>query len=425
MSSPRGWRAAGRRSKAAEALAAEVRKEGYDCRCPDGHSFLITRPGEKQVIARFNGHPKNETVLKHARRDLRRAGILPGVGGARKNNGKEAKVAMTGETEKTASAELLPRLRAALNELGGDTPQNRTALSERAANIIAFRQENGNSDVEQFGSTGGGRTPPADIARESLRGLLDKGHTGTERSIKRWSVVLDEIERSNGKTPVTLEAPKERGDLDVEGTRMPHADLRKRAEDAEERAELAEQVVGDVERERDDARKALAAERDRVVDLQRDVKSARDKATKAEKRARKAEALKAAPNAQVKELQGKLRGMSGQAGRARKEAERRKSEVAELWERLSDMEANVGAEVDKATAQLRLTHEREMETQRIHVDQLQAALAVAEAGDPDSEIRSQYAAALLAELADSNGSPRDWVLARLDALAGIAGEDNE
>ena len=418
MASPRGWKAAGRSAKAAERLAAEVRSEGFECGCEDGHTFWIRRPGESEIIARFNGHPKNESVLKNARRDLRRRGILPGIGGLKKNNvRKERTVAYTGEAGKTATAELVPRLQAALTALGGDTPHNRSVLSERAASIIAFRRGNGNEDVEQFGSTGRGRSSPSDIARESLRGLLDNGATASEKSARRWRVVLDEVERtgvsSNGDVATEASAPVAEEDM----VRMPHAELRKKAEDAEERAELAEQVVADIERERDEARTQLADSLSQIDGLRREVETQTGRADKATARAKKAEAKTVKPSDAVRELQGKMRGLAGQAGRANKRVQRLIEENEQAAAQHEKALAKKNAEIARLRDQV--VGGMTVEEAHTHGRELLERLEGTDA--PEDAIRVQYATALLAELKASNDSPRDWILSRLDALAGLVG----
>lgn len=301
-------------------LVREVRENGFECESRDGHVWLVWRKGEAKILAKFSRHPKNEGVLRQARQDLRAKNIIAGVGaskGERQPKKKEDGVmAMVTEEGKKQTQELVERLRSYLVSQGGDTAEARRLLSQRAVQVIEFRQENGMHDVEQFGSTGRGGSKPWEIARESLRGLLDLERSGTDKSNLRWNAVLDEINRQSGNGVVTPDIDQETQEIEEveQELRGPAAEARAarpevepfasekvpdpdpepapeaesdeepmepedyppellaKLHEVEERASLAEGVVEDVERERDEALKARDEAREELQ-VARDVSS--------------------------------------------------------------------------------------------------------------------------------------------------------
>lgn len=143
---------------------------------------------------------------------------------------KEGKDMPVTEEEKVASEATKLRVVAKLNEWGGDTSENRRRLVLRACEIIDTR-----ADLERFGGPNG-KSAPVDVGLEGLRGVLEiPGRSFSEKNITRWNFVLDQLDRD------------ESAESNGGGSEADVVQLR-------ERVELAESVVSDVERERDEAR---------------------------------------------------------------------------------------------------------------------------------------------------------------------------
>lgn len=435
-----------------------------------GGAYVVRRYG-KYIVSFTSTNFDRGVVRTRVEAELRRKGVPLDVPAA---NGKEKVVATPTAESREATRDLVPRLRAALKALGGDTPANRTALSTRAAEIIGFRLEQGLDDVEQFGSTGGGKTAARDIARESLRSLLDQDRMATEKSSARWQAVLDMIEADespNGdqakpvpeihlvEAAAQVEAPAEEAPVEAGPDEV---------QELRERAELAEGVVGEIEAERDEAKAALeraehdatkkleaaAAEREaqseRLGELEADVERLRLEAKEPE------QAL-AEAKAEVTRLRRQLSGLKG--GHAQS-TNRRDREIAALERRLEVADQTREEAVahqrllnDEAMAALQtLVEEREAQLQAMtglkndlvrdvataraenetYVSERERAQAERDEAVAELEVlgeklteyealadRDRILDAYLEALRDTTPNPPRWLLARLDALAGI------
>lgn len=180
-------------NEAAAALAKRVnRVPGWQADRRDGAGlFAVRHRGE--YVASIPATSQLDWPVIRAEAELKRLGCQLSDRG----EGAE-EMPMVSEQEKVASDAMVVRLRARLEADGGDSTETRKALAVRAVEIIDFRIRQGLDDVEQFGSTGSGRSEPWTVARESLRVMLDHGGNATEKSQARWSAVLDAIEAPVG-----------------------------------------------------------------------------------------------------------------------------------------------------------------------------------------------------------------------------------
>lgn len=462
----------GKVSKDARDLAARVNAlEGYSARLVDsgshrGLAFKVEGPDGH--VCRFSSHASvGALAMVRAEAELRRLGVpLP-----RKKEGKKVAAVKDEQRERTLS--LRDRISSYLERNGGDSADARRTLAQRAVDILEFRISNGNTEVEQFGSTGAGKSPPRDIARESLRGLLDKNIAATEKSWERWSAVLDAIEESqgqNGAVPVAA-APAP----------VAHAEVNEALREALERAELAEGVVSEVEAEREAAKarcetaeseaerlhNELAAAARRVSGLEARVENQaalEERVVKAEAAAKAAQAELDMPRevgsseaedrlradlvetkqlyktaksqvAQAKsvtsrnakkheEAMAALEAAVEQERFARQDAERRLQEGdAVASQRLRDAIGHKeAAQLTAAVACQERDAARALAEEQSHtIEDLQAMVAGWEAEGSAREIRQMVIDALLTELHHSQGSPRPWLLERIDVLLNIDG----
>lgn len=314
---------------------------------------------------------------------------------------------------------LVERLRQILISMGGDTPSNRTLFARQASEVVEQLRRNGHGEIEQFGSLGAGKSTPDKIARQSLHGLLDAGMGATEKSLARWSAVADALESRNGFAEVEpVPEPPEPEPPEPEGEPEPEDDWR-------ERAELAEAVVADVEKERDAAKaeassakaeterlEALLTERAEQVSalreslkgeeaLRKDLRSARSSAAATRSAFERAQASREQEREEHAEALAALQQESA------KTAENL-DEVRRMYDELADTHAEVERDLVSAQQVTADLQERE-ETLVRQITEMEMGLT----------FREEYQRALLAEVEAANGAPRPWVLERLDKLAGI------
>lgn len=407
-----------------------------------GKAFVVRRFG--RFVAQFTATNFNRGVVRsRVEADLRRKGV-PLEAVAPSKNGKEKVVATPTAESREATRDLLPRLRGVLARMGGDTPQHRTALSQRAVDIIGFRLAQNLNDVEQFGSTGEGKTAPIDVARQSLRSLLDQDRMATTKSASRWSTVLDVIESEgvelaaqNGDATAVAE-PEPTPEPEPEPTPEPEPEPEPEREEEQpqwyadeirelrERAELAESVVAEVEGERDEARAESQGLREQVIALTREADERAEPSAELAEAKREIERLAASMSglrgahvAAKNRLEAKLRDAERQRDAVIQASEEKQTLLTEAAETIQDLERRL--EVAHASA---ASNSQERETAKEQREEALEQLRVATTrigeleGNPIG-YRDEVVMALLEAFRDTLPNPPRWLLARLDALADI------
>jgi flagellar biosynthesis GTPase FlhF len=351
-----------------EKLARTIRSlPGYECvkqtrGAHGGGAWLVRKDGK--LLMRFTAVNASALTLHKIKQDLRRHGV---PFEATKEEVKRM-ATVTGDARQQTAA-LVARIRARLVALGGDDTDTRRELAGRAVEIIEFRKQQGMDDVQQFGSTGQGKSPPRDVARESLRGLLDKDFAATTKSLARWEAVLDALDVQDGEISQAatdvIDSVSEQPEPETEPVEpepvvppgptpeplegplappQPVPPVQDELREAIERAELAEGVVEEIEMERDDAR----SDRDRVVVEARKAQEELAEASKARLEAEHA-------RAEAEKERDSLRGQLAEAEKAAtKNADKElKKQVRDLAEQLRTANRRVGQATSVATKQRR------------------------------------------------------------------------
>jgi hypothetical protein len=343
--------------KDARALAARVNAvgDGWEATIVKGRgkhggkAYVVRHRG--RYVTRISGHASVLSLaLTRAEATLRREGCpLP----HKSITKKEDRMAAPTAAERAASDKLRPRLRDAVAGPG------QYDFAKRAVDIIEA------SDLEQFGG-GVAKSTPLEIANSTLGRFLEGG-AFKQTNIDRFEYIL---ERLNGDQPQAPEAAPE-GEP-VEGM----ADLRSQLAQEQELRQLAEETVGLVERERDEARHlAEVKEEARLSLVQR-----------------------------VDELAGKATALE-------QELESRPPNDDDLARRLDEQVAELA----------RMEDELEAASGRAEALAEKAAKLEAEADGRKAvaELRGRYAEMLLNCVADGD-APSRWALDRLDRLTGLA-----
>jgi hypothetical protein len=322
-----------------------------------GIAYIVRHQGE--YVTRISGNPSVPGLaLKRAEADIRRHGCpLPRKGITPK---KEDTMAAPTAVEKERSAELRGRLQTALNDrFGGD---------HNAMIATAIEMVEENPELDQFGK--GKSSAPRDIAWAGLMRFLEGG-AFKEPNLERWGYVLDRLngaeapatEQAVGPQPVT--PAEDEADTD---RHLTYEELAEQLRLERETRRLAEEVVEDIERERDEARNLVA------------------------------------------NLEGRLE--STEAARA------------SLAKRADKLEKDLKAkpEADPATA-------RKLESTRTQLADALAAASEARtlaeqaveeaANEPITRLRDELGTVLVGILKTVDGEPGSWLLDRLDALAGL------
>lgn len=378
-------------------LARTIRSlPGYECvkqtrGSHGGGAWLVQKDGK--FLMRFTSVNANALTLHKIKQDLRRHGV---PFEASKEEVKE--MATVTDASRQATVQLVERIRARLDALGGDTHASRRELAGRAVEIIDFRKRQGMEDVEQFGSTGRGKSPPRDVARESMRGLLDDERAATPKSMARWTAVLDAIDRQDSEIeqaatavidsvseqPTPEQEPVEpmpevrpgepeplKGPVAPPPTSVPPVKDEDEAEERpiehidmvelRERAELAESVVEEVEKERDAARQGGAEALAKLGEAQSQLDATTKERDRLKKEVAKAEtrlresAEKGDADAELKKqvrvLKSELTKTKRRVGQAAGATSRQRNIAAKLRERLEGTEAAMTEVTDRLMAE--------------------------------------------------------------------------
>jgi hypothetical protein len=212
-----------------------------------GSAYVVRREEGGPEVARFSAHASVPGLaVKRAESDLLRLGLIEPHEHHRK--GRKGRMPTVTTEMRAATNELLPRIERQLEALDGDLVARRRALANRAVKIV---EEAG---MEQFG--GGGKSPPGDVAVESVRGVLDLGRSFGATNIERWTLALDVMEREGAaaKNGQPAEEPAVAAGLMPDHiAAVPLSEIT----ELREAKELAESVVADVEAERDAAQQQV------------------------------------------------------------------------------------------------------------------------------------------------------------------------
>ena len=217
------------------------------------HGVLVFVEGRR---LRFSGNPSYPGLaFTRAEADIRRAGCpLPRKGITPK---KEEVMAAPTADEKARSAELRPRLQTVLNDrFNGDYNE----LIGAAIEMID------SSELEQFGK--GKTSSPREIAWNGLTRFLEGG-AFKQPNLERWGYVL---ERMNGAAPgpgglppaadegkvATRLGTEPQPPPEKEDEHLTYEQVIEQLGLERESRRLAEEIVEDVERERDEARSDVA-----------------------------------------------------------------------------------------------------------------------------------------------------------------------
>jgi hypothetical protein len=440
-------------TKEARELADRVNAlDGYEATIVQGGghaglAYIVRREGE--YVARFSGHASvGGLALVRAEAELRRRGVpLP-----RKDVTPKKEILMPAPTkdEKRLSDALRPRVAAVLESMGGDTTENRTALSKRAAEIV------GRGDGENFGGSSAA-SAPHEIAAASLKKFLEGGALKMV-NLERWTAVERELAAGGGSNGDRADAGEwaidasatggggrglEGGGSGRAGT-VPAADEGALREERELR-QVAESALEDAERERDEARRGreeaerLAEARESArASLVEQVEGERRRADEAQARlneevealtfqrgrADRAEAELERARARAEELavqaeaadpdaerkhDAQVRGYKGRIGSEQKRREEAEAALAETELKLVEREGQLQEArdlLDAADQRVRAVEREAAEAQAL------AARLEREAASPAAEAR----AFLFRELEAAQGAPRPWLLERLDGM---------
>jgi hypothetical protein len=315
-----------------------------------------------RLKTRISGNPSVPGLaFKRAEASIRRAGCpLPRKGITPK---KEDTMAAPTADEKERSAELRPRLQAALNDrYGGD----HNALIGRAMELV-----DENPELDQFGK--GASSSPREIAWNGLTRFLEGG-AFKEPNLERWGYVLDRLNGAEAAAPVAEPQPvTAEEDEAKEDEHLTYEEVVAQLAVEREARRLAEEVVEDVERERDEARN-LVANKEGLLE---NVEAARASLAKRVDRLEKD--LKAKPEADPA------------AARKLEQAREQLAEAIRRGDELAESLQTVAAEVRD---------------------------------EPAVKLRAELGAVLIAQLKATDGEPGVWLLSRLDALAELV-EDEE
>lgn len=273
--------------KDAEKLAAQVRALGYECEAPDGHSFVVVKDG--RLVASFPAHPSHAHWRGQSLSALRKAGIvIDDVRGG-------LKVEVTKEQSDALYQRVAPLV---------EDPNDRREFIEDAVRVLGLAHARGEHlDIPQFGASGTGKSSPEAVARESLRQLTSKQGTTKLNAYKRWSTLLDLVEKDRAARevaevapgPPEVEVPAEPSD-EVQALRDEAQAAERLMEEADARARAVEAKVEGLQKRADAAESNVRVLRDRVKQAEdaveaaeKEARSARTSASRWESRARAAE----------------------------------------------------------------------------------------------------------------------------------------
>jgi hypothetical protein len=392
--------------KDSQELARAVRALGLKVES-NSHSHFV-RDDEGNLLAVFPAHPSHRNWRGQALSALRKANIV--VGG-------DGRLSM--EVTPEDNAELMRRLA----PLADDDDARREFISAAVAAIDEAHERGEFMDVQQFGSTPGAKSKPEEIARESLRQILQKGGTKKARAFNRWQSILQLLDSrasaTNGNGATSEPGPEAEAEPEPGPTAEEvEAGLLKRIADLEGEARSAEQLM----HEADENRKKEKERADRLESQNRVLKE----------RVEKAEAA-------ATEIQSSVEGLRKSEANARRSASRQKSEVRKMRERFDEMDAAARESVEQAQRETRQAQlaRSSVEGQlleireslgRVEGSEGKSALEIIDGllAEPEAEperagFRDELGAYLMQLLGTTEyaESPPQWLLDRVDRLAGL------